>query len=64
MVSVLLGRTYGCDRARTRVAGEPLFVVYVPQLFGAASPSSVMTRLLAVSLTQLHRHSKLKRSYR
>ena len=32
--------------------GEPEFVVYVPQLFGAARPSSVMTRLLAVSRTQ------------
>jgi hypothetical protein len=33
--------------------GEPLLAVYVPQLFGAARPSSVMTRLLAVNLTQL-----------
>jgi len=32
--------------------GDPLLVVYVPQLFGAESPSSVMTTLLAVNLTQ------------
>ena len=33
--------------------GDPLLVVYVPQLFGAANPSSVMTTLLAVNFTQL-----------
>ncbi len=33
--------------------GEPELVVYVPQLFGATRPSSLMTRLLAVNLTQL-----------
>lgn len=32
--------------------GDPEFVVYVPQLFGAATPSSVITRLVAVSFTQ------------
>ena len=32
--------------------GDPLLVVYVPQLFGAAKPSSVISRLLAVSFTQ------------
>ena len=32
--------------------GEPELVVYVPQLFGATRPSSVITRLLAVNLTQ------------
>jgi len=33
--------------------GEPELVVKVPQLFGATRPSSLMTRLLAVNLTQL-----------
>ena len=32
--------------------GEPEFVVNVPQLFGAAAPSSVITRFEAVNLTQ------------
>ena len=32
--------------------GEPELVVKLPQLFGAASPSSSMTKLLAVNLTQ------------
>ena len=32
--------------------GEPLLAVYVPQLFGTASPSSVMTRFWTVNFTQ------------
>ena len=53
MVSVYLVALTVATVPEPESLGEPLFVVYVPQLFGAASPSSVMTTLLAVSLTQL-----------